>query len=118
MQGHEPDSLEFHAAVLKNFGGIAAPDKGAVRSDDLPKMEEGLGSPPVPRRERIVSAPVSRETMATGNYNSYGERPGRVTMTPAMKEAARIAGISETEYAANVLRLREEKAKGHYGGQS
>ena len=34
----------------------------------------------------------------------------------AQKEAARIAGISEAEYAKQVLELRKQKALGNYGG--
>lgn len=58
------------------------------------------------------SAPVSREA-PTGST----ERNDRVTLSVAQKEAAKIAGITEKEYAENVLRLRKEKSNGHYGGQ-
>ena len=61
-----------------------------------------------------MSAPVSRETSANG-YGG-GDRPGKVTLTPAMKEAAKVSGISEIEYAEQVLRLRKAKANGDYGG--
>jgi hypothetical protein len=59
-----------------------------------------------------VSAPPSREVPT-----SNGARTGtRITLSPRQKEAAAIAGISEVQYAANLLRLNEEKANGRYGG--
>jgi hypothetical protein len=64
-------------------------------------------------RTRFMSAPVSREAPAGTN----GERPGRVTLTVAQKEAAKIAGITEKEYADQVLELRKHKSNGLYGGQ-
>ena len=46
-------------------------------------------------RSSIVSAPVSREAP---NYGGY--RPsGQVRLTPLQREAAKIAGVTETEYA-------------------
>lgn len=67
-----------------------------------------------PQRRATVSAPVSREAPSS----SGAERPGRVTLTVAQKEAAKIAGITEVEYAKNVQRLKAEKANGNYtGGQ-
>jgi hypothetical protein len=67
-----------------------------------------------PQRRATVSAPVSREAPVT----SSGERPGRITLTALQKEAAKIAGITEVEYAKNLQRLKAEKANGNYtGGQ-
>jgi hypothetical protein len=128
--GHIQDSDEFHAAVKSNWQALRPTAEAEAAQRDLEKAFE-LGDVKAQRlaTDRIskanleqvnssfVSAPVSRETQANGGYNSYGDRPGRVTLTVAMKEAARIAGISEREYAENVLRLRQEKADGHHGGQ-
>jgi len=74
---------------------------GAVDDDDL-------------RRGRICSAPVSRSVPDGGSYN---ERNGRVTLTPAQVDAARISGVSLTTYAEQLLRLREEKLNGNYTGR-
>ncbi len=63
-------------------------------------------------RTRFMSAPVSREAPV----NAQGERPGKVTLSVAQKEAAKIAGISEKEYAEQVLELRKHKSNGLYGG--
>lgn len=60
-----------------------------------------------PISERFVSAPVSRESVSFSGKRE--DRPGRITLTPAMKEAARISGLSEVEYGRKVLLLREAK---------
>jgi hypothetical protein len=65
------------------------------------------------QRTRFMSAPVSREAPA----NAQGERPGKVTLSVAQKEAAKIAGITEKEYAEQVMELRKHKSNGLYGGQ-
>jgi hypothetical protein len=63
----------------------------------------------------VVSAPPSREVP----FSTPGERPGRVNLSVAQKEAAKIAGISEKDYAEQLLKLRAEKMNGNYpGGQS
>ena len=67
-------------------------------------------------KRSMVSAPVSRESPSWSGGQSTG-RNSRITLSPAQKEAARIAGISEVEYARNLLRLQQAKANGHYGGQ-
>jgi hypothetical protein len=120
-EGLDPLSDEFHQAVKRNF--YAKYDTGEQPEQppiDAPKASHTADvEPSEPRRSVMTSAPVSREgTQATGSYNAYGERPGQVHMTVAMKEAAKIAGITEREYAENVLRLRAEKKAGNYGGQA
>lgn len=138
-QGHAEDTDEFHNAVRSNFHRLlpqlseqsdpvhdleAAYQRGDVsgQADATKRISKAetararLEDESDRARGRIVSAPVSRDTMGTGG-GSYGDnRPGRVTLSIAQKEAAKIAGISEKEYAENVLRLRAEKAEGNYGG--
>jgi hypothetical protein len=67
--------------------------------------------PPVMRTGPMVSAPVSR----SGGASSGPAIPGRVVLSPAEREAARMSGVSETQYAANKMRLMREKAAGNYG---
>ena len=115
-QGHEYGSPEFYTAVKSIFEDHIHTDHQPAKplqEEPTPKSFEPL-PPSIPSRGSIVSAPVSRETFANGGYNSYGERPGRVTLSPAQKEAARFAGISETEYAKGVLELRERKERGDF----
>ena len=120
-EGHEPYSPEFHRAVKRSFENSMM-----MKADNLSGHRPEARLAVTARQEfeptgrsigGMVSAPVSRETFANGSYDSYGDRPGRVTLSIAQKEAAKIAGISETDYAANVLRLRQEKADGRYGGE-
>ena len=40
-----------------------------------------------------------------------------MALTEAQKDFARIAGVSEVEYAKGLQRLAAEKANGNYGGQ-
>jgi hypothetical protein len=68
---------------------------------------------PVSERS-FVSAPVAREAMSWSGRRE--DRPGRITLTIAQKEAAAIAGVSEVQYAEQLIRLREEKANGNYIG--
>jgi hypothetical protein len=57
-----------------------------------------------------VSAPVSREVPSASGLRS----PGRVTLTAQQREAAKMSGVSEAEYARQLLRLRELQASGEY----
>jgi hypothetical protein len=137
--GINPNDVNFHNEVQKNFHHLAAAeaaqndlqaayDRGDVNgqadaTNRISKSNTALARGGAVdedfdtdrRRGRIVSAPVSRETMSTMG-GSYNERPGRVTLSAAQKDAARFSGISEAEYAAQVLRLRAEKAEGNHGG--
>ena len=45
---------------------------------------------------------------------SFEQRAGRVTLSAAQREAAKIAGVSETTYAAHVGELAKRKAQGFY----
>ena len=67
------------------------------------------------RRAALVSAPVSREVPTSIRE----DRSGRLTLSVEQREAARISGLTDVEYARNVLRLREEKANDpdRYGSQ-
>jgi phage I-like protein len=58
----------------------------------------------------MVSAPVSRESYGSGG----GGSPGRVKLTQQQAEMARLAGISEAEYAKQLRKLNEMKASGDY----
>ena len=56
---------------------------------------------------RYVSAPVSRSSPGLS-----GARRGRVDLSQAQREAAKVAGISETEYAKQLERFNEMYANG------
>jgi preprotein translocase subunit SecA len=60
--------------------------------------------PAEPSRASIVSAPVSR-----GEVGGYREpSPSSMRLTVEQKEVAAASGISEVQYAKNLLRLRKE----------
>ena len=64
--------------------------------------------PQPPSRGNFVSAPVSREP------SGYGQSASRITLTREQADLARLAGITEAEYARQLLRLREMQASGEY----
>jgi hypothetical protein len=118
IAGHQADSQEYFDSVKSYFHKhmnppVAEPEYQPTKFSTPATETELLSSMPV--RGSLYSAPVNRETASTGY--SGGDGPGSVRLTVAMKEAAWIAGISEREYAEQVLRLREEKSQGHHGGQ-
>src|SRR5437762_393936 len=97
------------------------------RSERLQRDRESAAPPPLasrqytrdlyqPRSERsasahFVSAPVSRE-VPDGQY--FDRRPGRITLSPGQKEAAKIAGVTEVVYAQHIGELERRKKDGYY----
>lgn len=105
-EGHRFDSPEYITSMEEHLG---MRNKTRTKGE----QEEDEYDEPQPRtRSSMVSAPVSRDPPA----DSRGERPGQVRLSVAQKEAAKIAGISEKDYAEQVLKLRNEKLNGNYGG--
>jgi hypothetical protein len=126
--GVDENSQAFHDEVRANFQKLSA-GTSPVRTtpkeplrpsprineflDEAPALPSAHGRSAMAAR---VSAPPSRESGSNGYSRTDG--PTRVTLTPAMKEAARFSGISEREYAEQLIRLREEKLNnGRYGGE-
>lgn len=100
-EGLEPYSREYFETVEERLG---------LREPRPAPVEEHMEEEPPARR--ITSAPPSREAVS-----SSGKRvETSITLSQAQKEAAKIAGISEKEYATQLLKLRQEKANGNYGG--
>lgn len=63
-----------------------------------------------PRKDRVVtSAPVSRESPSLRDGRPTSTR---ITLSPEQREAARNSGISEIEYAKQLIRLQEAKKSG------
>lgn len=67
---------------------------------------------PQPKKAPIVSAPVSREPPSTPT-----SKRGTYTLNALQREAARMAGITDLEYAKQLQKLNEMKANGSYGEQ-
>ncbi len=101
--GHEGYSQDYFEYIEQQLG---------MRPKEQIVNREEPDDEPQTRGRVVMSAPVSREAPAS----SSGDRPGRVTLSVQQKEAAKIAGISEKEYAEQVVKLREHKLNGNYGG--
>ncbi len=100
-EGIEPYSAKYFEIAEQRLG---------LRPTPKPEVE--VEDEPIQSQRRIYSAPPSREVPS-----SSGKREGgSITLTPLQKEAAKIAGITEKDYAIQVLRLRQEKMNGNYGG--
>lgn len=99
-EGHEPFSEAYYESLETHLGMREAPRTNSEHDE-----------PPVrsTRREAaIVSAPVSRE----GSTPASGRRAGDITLTSAQKEAAKIAGITEAEYAKQLVKFNKAKEDG------
>lgn len=102
-EGHEAFSQGYYESLEVHLG---------LRSPPRQEVAEEEEEAPQPRRS-VVSAPVSREApSASGNRSS-----APVRLTAAQREAAKLAGVSETEYAKQLVNLNKAKANGAYGGQ-
>lgn len=99
-EGHTRGSPEYIQELEVRLGMKQKPTK---REDD--DVDE-----PEPRKERVVtSAPVSRESPSLRDGRPTTTR---ITLTPEQREAARNSGISEIEYAKQLIRLQEAKKSG------
>lgn len=98
--GHAQDS-DAYFQVLEERLGYRKP---AAKEDDE-------GEPEPQRRSMPVSAPVTRDSPSpsTGRLTST-----RVELSASQREAARISGVTDVEYARNFLRLEDLKKQGHY----
>jgi hypothetical protein len=105
----EPPAIEVPSDIPEDAAPadqVAATIARARSFRETPEVHQ-----PVSERS-IVSAPVARESVSYSGRRE--DRPGSITLSIAQKEAARIAGITETAYAQQLIRLREAKANGDY----
>lgn len=102
-EGHQPFSDSYYVSLEQHLGLRDKPRRNAAEdeSDDEPTQRP------------IVSAPVSREAPTGSGQRSASQ----IRLTTAQREAAKMAGISETEYAKQLVALNQAKANGSYGGQ-
>lgn len=104
------------AHKLAGFKGLRPGDAGYlpyIETQVFPKGSEPKEEQETNERASIMSAPVSREAPSV----STGRRTSQVRLTQDQKEAAKLAGISEVEYAKQLLKLKELKDGGNYGEQ-
>ncbi len=97
-EGHAPFSTEYFESLEQHLG--------LRQAEQVERIQQPA------QRTNIVSAPVSR-----GVPNGTATRSNsKITLTAMQKEAAKMAGISETEYAKQLIKLNELKANGQYSG--
>lgn len=102
-EGHSYGSPEYIDFIDTKLGFKAKAKEDEEIDDDPPQR--------VQQRTSIVSAPVSREAPSTPDK----KRGGQVKLSTDQREAAKLAGISETEYAKQLTKINEMKANGSYG---
>jgi hypothetical protein len=109
--GVNRDDAEFLPKVKQNFDfhferfqRQAAATAPAMFRPEPPRV------PSRPSEASYTSAPVSREGPTT---DRPAHIPTKITLSLEEREAARIAGVSELEYAHQKRRLLLEKAQGH-----
>jgi len=99
-----------HAAETEEF---STPGGNRLRISAREDVDRISGSA---NRSAIVSAPPSREPPSSGGVSRHMSE-GTITLTREQREAARVSGISEKEYAFQLLKLREAQARGEYQGR-
>jgi hypothetical protein len=111
------DSPEYFQAVESAFQHHLQrkQEKAAAKAESQP-TPKFFQPPPAPPQEppehaqaAIYSAPVSREA---GGGGGYQPSPSSVRLSPQEREAAKMAGISETEYAHQKLRMLQAQRDG------
>ena len=104
-RGHRPNTPGYFEFVERKLD--IGPNDGAGRT-----ISNGAGTDveidtapqkPTGGRAMAAAAPVSRS--GTGN----GSRPRSITLTPSQQEAARISGMTNQEYALQLLAIEDEK---------
>jgi hypothetical protein len=113
-QHHERDTDAHRAATLEAFHRLQGQQAQArPTAEPTPSF---FAPPPQPQvraePSALYSAPVSRQTQSA----STGQRPARtVRLTAEEQEYARVAGVSDVEYAKQKQKLAVAKANGDYG---
>src|ERR1035437_171772 len=97
-EGHESCSPAYFESLERHLGLRAASQQTQQQ----------------PQRTSIVSAPVSRD-IPNGSPNRSSSK---ITLSASQKEAAKISGISEVEYAKQLQKFNEMKASGMIQGSN
>ena len=103
-EGHQPFTDSYYESLEVHLG-IRSKSRQDAADDDEEEVQ--------PARKSVVSAPVSRDVPSSSGSRSSGS----IRLTAAQREAAKMAGISEAEYAKQLVNLNSAKANGSYGGQ-
>jgi hypothetical protein len=98
--------IRAHSEAVDEAGIVPDSDAYFRFLDDRMVPPAQPGGAQAPRARGAPAAPVSRQPM-NGNTSAVS---GSVTLSPAEREAARISGVSEIEYAKHMLAA---EAAGH-----
>lgn len=97
-------------AAIQNAFYQATQDQGLERGSNeyFKYMDKAMGytKSEVKPRQPVVAAPVSREPTQESISGS------RVTLTAAQREAAKLSGISDVDYARNLIKMRKAQRNG------
>ena len=114
-----PDNSDEYFSYLER--ALSEPPATSIDEGPAPSIEPELEIPapkpkpqplpPEPERSFTVSAPPHRESysMDTGRPESYSSK---VELSKEQVEHAKLAGVSQEDYARGVLRLEREKRSG------
>ena len=96
--GHTRGSPEYFDFIEQKLGYKKPVQQ--EREDDEDEQEE----------RTIVAAPVSRETPSAGTGKP--SKPNQIRLTAVQREIARNAGITDVEYARQLIKMQEAKEEG------
>jgi hypothetical protein len=102
-EGIEPDSDAYFEFIERNIGLRKEAPKPRVIADDEGTADSPLSSASAPAPRRSVSPPAAPVSRGTGRTNV-------VRLSADEREAARISGLSEEEYARNKEKIRRGAA--------
>lgn len=100
-EGHAPFSTAYYESLEQHLGMREATRTNSDQ-DDEPEAR------PARREAAIVSAPVNRE----GSGSSNGNGGGGIRLSAAQREAAKLSGITEAEYAKQLVKYNKAKEEG------
>jgi hypothetical protein len=108
--GLSPDSEHYVDRVTRWFGEQSAHHA----HDSAPTLPTNGGHPmpdyPAPPPVRGIAAPVSR----SGGMGGSAPMSNRVILSPEERQLCKLSNISETDYAAQKIRLARARADGSY----
>jgi hypothetical protein len=109
QQGHERGTDAHRQATREIFNQRLGHMRRVNPEPEPPELELDVPKPPPPPPQpdqgAMYAAPVSREVQGSG----YRPSPSSVRLTIEQREAARLAGISEVEYARQFAKLPQYK---------
>jgi hypothetical protein len=104
--GIQADSDEYFNSIEETLKIKKAAPVHAETHDDDPSAD--AASRPAEKQGRAASAPVARSGNGT-NGTGNGARQRTMTLTLEQREAAAISGVTEEEYARNLMAINKGK---------